>query len=203
MILSKLSKKAAGINPEFSNQLDEGEQIARAVSDELRTTSYLLHPPLLDEMGLQAGLRWYIEGFKGRSNIKVSLSLPKNLERLPTDLELMIFRVVQECLTNIHRHSGSASATICLSNSNGTLTLEIRDQGKGMSADRLAAVTGPGKVGVGLCGMREPAYGAPEQPLGDSDTLTNLIPSRTLSATGTKHPHTASANSIQENALWV
>jgi two-component system, NarL family, sensor kinase len=76
-------------------------------------TSYLLHPPLLDEMGLQAGLRWYIEGFQERSNIKVSLNLPENLERLPTDRELMIFRVVQECLTNIHRHAESPAAAIC------------------------------------------------------------------------------------------
>jgi signal transduction histidine kinase len=110
---------------------------------------------LLDEMGLQAGLRWYIEGFQGRSNIKVSLNLPENLERLPTDLELMIFRVVQECLTNVHRHSESPSAIICLCNSSEKLTLEIRDQGKGMRADRLIAVTGPGTVGVGLRGMRE------------------------------------------------
>jgi signal transduction histidine kinase len=170
MILSKLSEEAASIKPEFSSQLDEGEQIARAVSDELRTTSYLLHPPLLDEMGLQAGLRWYIEGCKGRSNIKVSLNLPENLERLPTDLELMIFRVVQECLTNVHRHSESPSATICLSNSNGTLKLEIRDQGKGMPADRLVAVTGPGTVGVGLRGMRErvKAFGGELEILSDS-----------------------------------
>jgi signal transduction histidine kinase len=155
MILSKLRKKASSVNPELSSELDESEQIARAVSDELRTTSYLLHPPLLDEMGLQAGLRWYIEGFQGRSNIKVSLNLPENLERLPTDLELMIFRVVQECLTNVHRHSESPSAIICLCNSSEKLTLEIRDQGKGMRADRLIAVTGPGTVGVGLRGMRE------------------------------------------------
>ena len=107
------------------------------------------------KMGLQASLRWYIEAFKERSNIKVSLNLPENLERLPTDLELMIFRVVQECLTNVHRHSESPSVTICLCNSNGKLTLKIRDQGKGMAADRLVAVIGPGTVGVGLRGMRE------------------------------------------------
>jgi signal transduction histidine kinase len=170
MILSKLRKKASGVNPELSSELDESERITRSVSDELRTTSYLLHPPLLDEMGLQAGLRWYIEGFKGRSNIKVSLNLPKNLERLPADLELMIFRVVQECLTNVHRHSESPSATISLCNSNGMLKLEIRDQGKGMPADRLVAVTGPGTVGVGLRGMRErvKAFGGELEIMSDS-----------------------------------
>jgi signal transduction histidine kinase len=170
MILSNVSKKASGVNPELSSELDESEQIVRSVSDELRTTSYLLHPPLLDEMGLQAGLRWYIEGFKGRSNIKVSLNLPEKLERLSPDLELMIFRVVQECLTNVHRHSDSPSATICLCHSNGKLTLEIRDQGKGMPIDRLIEVTGPGTVGVGLRGMRErvKAFGGEMEILSDS-----------------------------------
>jgi signal transduction histidine kinase len=180
MILSKLRKKASSVNPELSSELDESEQIARSVSDELRTTSYLLHPPLLDEMGLQAGLRWYIEGFKGRSNIDVSLNLPENLERLPTDLELMIFRVVQECLTNVHRHSESPSATICLCNSSGKLTLEIRDQGKGMPADRLVAVTGPGTAGVGLRGMRErvKAFGGELEILSDSQgtVVRSVIP---------------------------
>jgi len=155
MNLSKLGEEAYALSPELSSQLIENEKIARAVSDELRTTSYLLHPPLLDEMGLQAGLRWYIEGFKERSNIKVSLDLPENLERLPPDLELMIFRVVQECLTNIHRHSESPTAAIFLCNSSGKLVLEIRDEGKGMSPEKLAATTGPGTAGVGLRGMRE------------------------------------------------
>lgn len=134
MNLSALSKKAAPINSELSSALDENTQIAQAVSDELRTTSYLLHPPLLDEMGLQAGLCWYIKGFQERSNIKIALDLPKNLERLQPDLELMIFRVVQECLTNVHRHSESPSAAICLHNSNGKVTLEIRDEGKACPA---------------------------------------------------------------------
>jgi len=188
MILSKLRKKASSVNSEFSSELDESEQIARAVSDELRTTSYLLHPPLLDEMGLQAGLRWYIEGFKERSNIKVSLNLPENLERLPTDLELMIFRVVQECLTNVHRHSESPSVTICLCNSSEKLTLEIRDQGKGMPADRLVAVIGPGTVGVGLRGMRErvKAFGGELEILSGSQgtVVRALIPFRVSAPVG-------------------
>src|SRR4030095_15140413 len=90
-----------------------------------------------------------------RTHINVDLNLPKNLERLQPDLELMIFRVVQECLTNVHRHSESPSATICLHNSGGKLTLEVRDRGKGMPGDKLAAVAGPGTAGVGLRGMRE------------------------------------------------
>jgi signal transduction histidine kinase len=155
MNLAKFSQEIEGFSPELARQVEETREIAQSVSDELRTTSYLLHPPLLDEMGLQAGLRWYIEGFKERSNIDVGLNLPENLERLPPDLELMIFRVVQEALTNIHRHSGSATAAICLCNSIGKLTLEIRDQGKGMPTDKLAGFAGSGTAGVGLRGMRE------------------------------------------------
>src|SRR6185369_12841874 len=146
MILSEIGMKV-GSDPELSRQIDESEKITRTVSDELRTTSYLLHPPLLDEVGLKAGLSWYVEGFKARSKIGVTLNMPESLERLPTDLELMIFRFVQECLTNAHRHSESPSVEICLRNSNEELTLEIRDHGKGMSADRLVAVTGSGLVG--------------------------------------------------------
>ena len=159
MTLSECNKKAEKFSPELADRLAESEKIARTVSDELRTTSYLLHPPLLDEMGLQAGLRWYIEGFKEKSNVDVSLNLAENLDRLPQDLELMLFRVVQESLTNIHRHSDSAKAEISMSNSMGRLMLQIRDQGKGMSAERLASVTGAGAAGVGLRGMRERVKG--------------------------------------------
>jgi signal transduction histidine kinase len=154
MLLANVRKKA-GSNTDVSQQLDEGERIVRVVSDDLRTTSYLLHPPLLDEMGLSAGLRFYIEGFQERSKISVRLNMTENLKRLPEDLELMIFRVVQECLTNVHRHSGSPSVEIGLSNSNDKITLEIRDHGKGMSSEKLAQVTGTGAAGVGLRGMVE------------------------------------------------
>jgi len=151
--LANLSKKAGSLSTELSRQIDEITEVARTVSNELRTTSYLLHPPLLDEMGLRAGLRWYIEGFKERSNIEVSLDMNENL-RFPQDLEMMIFRVVQECLTNIHRHSESATAAISLSNSGGKLTLQICDEGKGIPPDKLA-----GAAGVGLRGMRERVNG--------------------------------------------
>ncbi len=151
MDLTKLSKNAAGQSMELSRKLEENAEIVRGISHELRTTSYLLHPPLLDEMGLRAGLRWYIDGFKERSKIEVSLNMDENLH-FPADLELMVFRVVQECLTNIHRHSGSATAAISLHNSDHTLELEIRDEGRGIVPDKLA-----GGVGVGLRSMRERA----------------------------------------------
>jgi signal transduction histidine kinase len=178
MNLRALVKKAATINSELASALDENAQIAQSVSDELRTTSYLLHPPLLDEMGLQASLRWYINGFQERSHITVDLKLPENLERWRPDLELMIFRVVQECLTNVHRHSASPSATISLRNSGGKLTLEVRDRGKGMPGDKLAAMALPGIAGVGLHGMRErvKAFGGELEIISDGEgTLVRAI----------------------------
>jgi signal transduction histidine kinase len=182
MNLAKISKELKEFRPELAVELSENETIVRAVSDELRTTSYLLHPPLLDEIGLQAGLRWYVEGFKQRSNIEVSLQLIETPQRLPPDLELMLFRVVQECLTNVHRHSGSPTATICLYISQEKLTLEIRDQGKGMTADKLAETAGSGSAGVGLRGMRErvKAFGGDLQISSDgTGTLVRaLIPFR-------------------------
>jgi signal transduction histidine kinase len=182
MNLAKISKELEEFRPELAVELSENETIVRAVSDELRTTSYLLHPPLLDEIGLQAGLRWYVEGFKQRSNIEVSLQLTETPQRLPPDLELMLFRVVQECLTNVHRHSGSPTATICLCISQEKLTLEIRDQGKGMTADKLAETAGSGSAGVGLRGMRErvKAFGGELQISSDgTGTLVRaLIPFR-------------------------
>jgi len=153
MKLAECRKKVEDLSPELAEKLAESEKIVRAVSDELRTTSYLLHPPLLDEMGLQACLRLYIDGFREKTNIDVRLNLSENLERLLADRELMLFRVVQEGLTNIHRHSGS-------SNSMGRLLLQIRDQGKGISAERLAAVAGGGGASVGLRGMRERVKGS-------------------------------------------
>lgn len=170
MNLSNLSKKAG--NPELSRQLDENTELVRSVSKELRTTSYLLHPPLLDEMGLRTGLRWYIEGFKERSNIEVNLNVAENL-RFPLEMEMMIFRVVQECLTNVHRHSGSATAAISLFNSVGKLTLQIRDEGKGIPQEKLTSA-----AGVGLRGMRErvKAFGGELEILSDGKgTLVRAV----------------------------
>ena len=157
MDLAKVSNELQDLRPDLAGQLSEDERIVRAVSDELRTTSYLLHPPMLDEMGLKAGLRWYIEGFKQRSSIEVTLQLAETPERLPEDLELMIFRVVQECLTNVHRHSGSATVTICLSNSIGRLTLEIQDQGLRGMRERVRAFGGELQISSDGTGTVVPA----------------------------------------------
>jgi signal transduction histidine kinase len=117
--------------------------------------SYLLHPPLLDELGLASALHWYLEGFTNRSKIKVDLDYPPNYERLPREVETALFRIVQECLTNIHRHSGSPTAYIRFRQSSSEVTCEVRDEGKGMPEKQISTLVLPGMVGVGLRGMQE------------------------------------------------
>jgi PAS domain S-box-containing protein len=155
MNLSALETEARKFNTDLANMVSENLELAKQVSTELRTISYLLHPPLLDEMGLGSALGWYIDGFAKRSGIEVSLEVPDNLGRLSQPLELAIFRVVQECLTNIHRHSESPTASIRLHQSSGKAILEIRDAGKGIGPEKLSKIVSSGASGVGLRGMRE------------------------------------------------
>jgi signal transduction histidine kinase len=129
--------------------------IVNDMSRDIRTISYLLHPPLLDEAGLASALRWYIRGFTERSGIKVELGLPEDFERLPRDVETAIFRLVQECLTNIHRHSESPTATIGIVHANGEVRIEVRDQGRGIAPDKKLELLSAGTPGVGIRGMRE------------------------------------------------
>jgi len=121
----------------------------------VRTISYLLHPPLLDEAGLPSALRWYVEGFSERSKVAVDLKMAKDLGRFTREVETALFRTVQECLTNIHRHSGSPVANVRLDHSAGEIRLMIEDQGHGMPPEKLDEVAGGGAPGVGIRGMRE------------------------------------------------
>jgi len=129
--------------------------IVNDMSRDIRTISYLLHPPLLDEAGLASALRWYLRGFTERSGIKVELELPEDFERLPRDVETAIFRLVQESLTNIHRHSESPTATIGIVHADGEVRVEVRDQGKGIAPDKKLELLSAGTPGVGIRGMRE------------------------------------------------
>jgi signal transduction histidine kinase len=135
--------------------LSESEALVQEMSKEVRTISHLLHPPLLDERGLLSALRWYIDGFEERSRIKVDLELPDDFGRLSRELETAVFRIVQECLTNIHRHSGSPIAKIRIAYSEGLVLVEVEDQGKGIPKERLIEMDSAGLPGVGVRGMRE------------------------------------------------
>ena len=123
------------------------KQIVEQISNETRTISHLLHPPLLDEAGLGAALRIYVQGFSERSKIAARLDVPKDLPRLAQDLEISIFRIVQECLTNIHKHAEAKSVDISITHSAGGINLQVADDGKGLR-DGYAS-------GVGLRGMEE------------------------------------------------
>ena len=128
--------------------------IEQAIS-EIRTVSHLLHPPLLDEIGLESALTEYVHGFGERSNIRMTLDLPEKPERLPRDYEMCVFRIVQECLTNIHRHSGSATAQVRLSRTPQEIQLEVTDQGRGIGTEIQEKFFAGKSTGVGLRGMRE------------------------------------------------
>jgi PAS domain S-box-containing protein len=131
----------------------DAQQAVSECSKEIRTISYLLHPPTLDLAGLASAIEWYCDGFSERSGINVDLEISPSLDRLPQDLELAIYRVVQESLTNIHRHSGSKWAGIRLIQQGNQVTLEVADRGRGMAP--VSTDNRQMHVGVGISGIRE------------------------------------------------
>ena len=161
--LAALSMNLAAVGADIERLAKTATTIADStalvndMSSDIRTISYLLHPPLLDEAGLSSALTWYIKGFSERSKIEVDLRIPRDFGRLSRDLETAIFRVVQECLTNIHRHSGSSVARVFISHTDGHVRVEVEDKGKGISAQKRAEIiSSPAAIpGVGIRGMRE------------------------------------------------
>lgn len=135
--------------------LTDSESLVQEMVTEVRTISHLLHPPLLDEAGLSSALRWYVDGFSQRSGIRVDLDMPDNFERLPVELETAVFRVVQECLTNIHRHSGSPTAKIRVRQRDHEVVVDIEDKGRGIPTHKLEQMAAAGAPGVGVRGMQE------------------------------------------------
>ena len=154
MSLAQLVQNAGRSAPELATEAEMIQETVQQLHRELRTASYLLHPPLLDETGLYSALSWYVQGLTERSGLDLSLDIPERFGRLPQDMELAVFRLVQECLTNVHRHSGSKTASIRVAREGDKVAVTVEDQGKGMTPARLAEIQSQGS-GVGIRGMRE------------------------------------------------
>lgn len=155
MNLSPLRDISGIADAEKSRIIDSLDLVDRCMS-EIRTISYLLHPPLLDEMGLRSAILTLVEGFAERSGIQVELDIPDDLRRLPSDVETTLFRVIQQSLANIHRHSESRIAKIQLKEDAEFVTVEICDEGRGIPDEKLAEfLSGKQLTGVGIAGMRE------------------------------------------------
>jgi PAS domain S-box-containing protein len=155
MNLSYLGRDTSSLDERGRNAVTESKELIDNSLKEVRTLSHLLHPPMLDDVGLVAAIRWFANGFAQRSSIQVALNLPEDLPRLPTELETAIFRVVQESLTNVHRHSGSTTAAVRLETEANRLHLFVIDQGRGMTSEQLLFRQENATIGVGMLGMRE------------------------------------------------
>lgn len=154
--LSAVSARITDVDPSAADLLREAILLSQKASDETRTLSYLLYPPTLDYAGLRSALEWYIEGFTQRSKVKVDLQVTLGPDRLPEIVERTLFRIVQESLTNIFRHSGSDTASVQVDVRSGTVRLEVADNGKGIPEEILTTLNSSGgQLGVGIRGMRE------------------------------------------------
>jgi signal transduction histidine kinase len=154
--LAQLTQSPVALDERSSHALSEARGILQEMSREIRTLSYLLHPPLLDELGLVSAIKEYAQGYSARSGIQLEADLQADFGRLPQEIETALFRIVQESLSNIQRHSGSLTAQIRLRGNSSSVTLELADRGHGMKEmsgeSRDGAET---RLGVGILGMRE------------------------------------------------
>ena len=154
MNIAQIVQNAGRKAPEVAQEIEKVQETVQQLHREIRTASYLLHPPLLDENGLYSAISWYVHGLLERSGLDIRLDISPEFPRLARDMELMIFRLVQESLTNIHRHAECKIASIRIAREENQITVDVCDQGKGMSAERLAEIQA-GRTGVGVRGMRE------------------------------------------------
>jgi signal transduction histidine kinase len=148
MTIDRLQEQSSGA---YRARIAECKELLRLAISEIRNLSYLLHPPLMDEIGLSSAVAEYVRGFEERSGIRVKVEVSEELGRLEQDREIALFRIIQESFVNIHRHSGSPTASLSLSSENDAVVLEIRDQGKGFqqaSADST-------NFGLGIRSMQE------------------------------------------------
>ena len=187
MNLAQLAEDAKHNPAQLAKDVKDAQDLVQHLTQELRTTSYLLHPPMLDESGLSYALHWYVQGLAERSELNIDLKIPENFERLSPEMELVIFRLVQECLTNIHRHSGSKTALIRVVREADKIHVEVQDHGTGMSQGRFAEVQSQG-AGVGIRGMRERVRQVHGELTIESNALGTKIfatfPAKTPSAKG-------------------
>jgi signal transduction histidine kinase len=153
--LAYIKKANPEINSRSKDKLAESTALAEQALREIRTLSYVLHPPLLDQAGLVTALQWYVKGFSERSGIKVDFSENlKDEHRMPPDVEYSLFRVVQECLSNIRRHTNSETASITLIRDDKQVVLQVQDSGIGWKLESPANGDGIESLGVGIPGMR-------------------------------------------------
>ena len=151
-----LSRNSGNLDPDSQRALSESLAWNKEVAAEIRTLSYLLHPPLLDELGLSSAVRWYIAGFTSRTGIVVEIDIPHDLQRLSPEAEVAIFRVLQESLTNVHRYANSSKACIRMKATTDEIKIEIEDFGKGMQTSKSSSKNVPEvRLGVGIQGMTE------------------------------------------------
>ncbi len=176
--MNAIGQHAAG--PEL---LSECVRTVEECLKETRTISYLLHPPLLDEAGFESAARWYVDGFAKRDGIQAKLNFPAKMERLPRSVELALFRILQESLTNVHRHSGSTTVEINVEVQGDAVTLDVKDAGRGIPRHVLNRFLETGTAGIGLAGMRERVADLGGELHVRSNTtgtvLTAIIPLRT------------------------
>lgn len=185
MKLGTVKMRDTSLSPQSSKELEQCAGLLEDCVKEVRTISYLLYPPMLEEMGLKSAITWYLEGFTERSGITTCVEIDSELQRLPRDIELALFRVLQETLNNVHKHSGSNKVNIKVSKTGETVTVEVRDYGKGLAESVLlqAHTQWNAGFGVGLRGMNERM-----RQLGGKLTLAAAQPGTLVRASVPIHP---------------
>lgn len=170
MKLGLLLAKDPSLKDDSRQQIEQCTSLLADCIKEVRTLSYLLYPPMLEERGLKSAIEWYLDGFMKRSAITVNFDTPGSLDRPSRDVELALFRVLQESLTNVHKHSGSTVIDVELSAQNGTMDLKVRDYGKGLP-EKASARAESELAGIGMRGMSERM-----RQLGGSLTISSVTP---------------------------
>ncbi len=191
--LSRLEKLSGKMDAKVMDILGETVGMAEQCSRELRTISYLLHPPLLEEAGLVSAVRWYADGVSSRTKIQITVDVAPEFRRLPPDIETTLFRIIQESLTNITRHSGSPTARIRVLRGSGEVVLEVKDEGKGIPPEKLQKVNGNiSGLGVGLAGIWERVRqfngGLEVNSNAQGTTITVVVPFQEETHEQTKNP---------------